>query len=66
MGKKKFAFITLLPLTWLTIVNLTAGWQKIFAADPKLGFLSHASMIEKLVADGKLPAGAKKTEEHDG
>ena len=59
MGKQRYAFITLLPLAWLTIVNLTAGWQKIFAADPKLGFLSHASMIEKLVADGKLPAGAK-------
>ena len=59
MGKKKWAFVTLLPLTWLTIVNLTAGYQKIFAADPKLGFLSHARMIEGLLADNKLPAGAK-------
>jgi carbon starvation protein len=59
MGKKKFAFVTLLPLTWLTIVNLTAGYQKIFAADPKLGFLSHARMIEGLLAENKLPAGAK-------
>ena len=62
MGKKKFAFITLLPLTWLTIVNLTAGYQKIFAADPKLGFLTHASVIANQIATNTLPANIKSVE----
>ncbi|MCX5756866.1 MAG: carbon starvation protein A [Gemmatimonadetes bacterium] len=59
MGKKQYAFITLIPLTWLTIVTMTAGYQKIFAADPKLGFLAHARWIESFVAAGNLPPGVK-------
>ena len=59
MGKARFAFITIIPLTWLSIVTLTAGSTKIFATDPKLGFLAHAQMVAEKVAAGGLPAGAK-------
>jgi carbon starvation protein len=59
MGKAKYSFITLIPLTWLTIVALTGGWEKVFSADAKIGFLSHASSMASIVAGGALPAGAK-------
>ncbi len=57
MGKAKYAFITMLPLSWLTIVALTGGWQKIFSSDIKLGFLSHATWVGEKIAAGGLPAG---------
>jgi len=55
-GKARYAWVTLLPLAWLLVVTLTAGWQKIFAADPRLGFLSHAAATAAQVAAGTMEA----------
>jgi carbon starvation protein len=59
MGKARFAWITLMPMAWLFAVTMTAGWQKLFAADVKLGFLSHAHGLEGQLASGALPAAIK-------
>jgi carbon starvation protein len=53
-GKARYAWVTLLPLAWLLVVTLTAGWQKIFAADPRLGFLAHVSATLAQMADGTM------------
>ena len=45
MGRARFAWVTLLPLAWLASATLTAGWQKVFAGDPRLGFLAHARSL---------------------
>src|SRR5215207_188442 len=56
-GKARFAWVTLLPLAWLLAATMTAGWQKVFAGDPRLGFLAHAASVTQQVAAGTLEAG---------
>jgi carbon starvation protein len=59
MGKVKYAFVTLIPMVWLVIVTGTASLMKIFAADPRVGFLSHARRVAERVAAGNLPPGVQ-------
>jgi carbon starvation protein len=55
-GRARYAWVTLVPLAWVLTVTLTAGWQKVFAADPRLGFLTHATVTAAQVATGSLDA----------
>jgi len=62
MGKARYAWITILPMIWLVIVTMSAGLLKIFSEDTRLGFLSHARMLESQIASGTLPASIKSVD----
>ncbi|WP_286364302.1 carbon starvation CstA family protein, partial [Azospirillum sp. B4] len=62
MKREKFAWVTILPTTWLAICTLTAGWQKLFDANPAVGFLAHAKKFSAALAEGKVLAPAKTPE----
>ena len=59
MKRERYAFVTIIPTVWLLICTLNAGWQKIFSADPKIGFLSHADRFSAAIAEGKVLGPAK-------
>jgi carbon starvation protein len=55
-GRVRYAWVTVVPLAWLLAVTMTAGWQKIFAVDPTIGFLAQAQALGDRLAAGQVPA----------
>ncbi|HVM75730.1 MAG TPA: carbon starvation CstA family protein [Candidatus Saccharimonadales bacterium] len=56
MGKLKWIWVTLVPMAWLVVITMTASYQKIFSANPRIGFLSYANALGAQIAAGKIPA----------
>jgi carbon starvation protein len=56
MGRRRWIWVTLLPMVWLVIITMTASYQKIFDANPRIGFLSYAKVLAAQIAAGKIPA----------
>ena len=59
MKRARYAWVTIVPATWLVICTVTAGLEKVFSADTKIGFLSHARQFGDAIAAGKVLAPAK-------
>jgi carbon starvation protein len=55
-GKLRYVWVTALPLAWIAIVTTTAAFQKIFSADPKLGFFAGANALSDQLVAGTLAA----------
>jgi carbon starvation protein len=56
MGRTRWIWVTLLPMAWLVIITMTASYQKIFDANPRIGFLAFANALAAQIAAGKIPA----------
>jgi carbon starvation protein len=59
MKRERYAWVTIVPTAWLVVCTVTAGLQKVFSADPAVGFLSHAAGFADAAATGKILAPAK-------
>jgi carbon starvation protein len=51
-GRLKYAWVTAVPLLWDVAVTLTASWQKIFSADPKVGFFAQRDVYQGALDQG--------------
>jgi carbon starvation protein len=58
MKREHYAWVTILPTTWLLVCTLTAGWQKVFHANPAIGFLAHAEKFGNASSAGQVLAPA--------
>jgi carbon starvation protein len=56
MGRVRYIWVTLLPLTWLSVIVFSAAWYKVFDANPRIGYLAHA---KQLVEGVQRPETAK-------
>ena len=51
VARPVLSLVTLVPLVWLLAVTMTAGLEKLFHRDPRIGFLSQAKVLSE-----KMPA----------
>jgi carbon starvation protein len=59
MKRERFAFVTLVPASWLVVTTVTAGIEKVFSPNPAVGFISHALQFGDAAAAGRVLAPAK-------
>jgi carbon starvation protein len=62
-GRLKWAWVTGIPLAWDAAVTLTASWQKVFSADPRIGFFAQRERFATALDDGKVLAPAKNLDD---
>lgn len=63
MKRERYLWVALLPTAWLLVCTMTAGWQKLFHDDPKIGFLANARKYGDALAAGDLVAPAKSMQD---
>jgi carbon starvation protein len=63
MKKDRYAWVAAVPAVLLLITTMTAGYQKIFSDNAKIGFLALANKYEAAIATGTVIAPAKSLEQ---
>ncbi|MDR3372565.1 MAG: carbon starvation CstA family protein [Ancalomicrobiaceae bacterium] len=63
MKKQRTAWVTIVPTVWLVICTVTAGLEKVFDPDWKVGFVANANRFADALAAGKVLAPAKNVGE---
>nr|WP_294565636.1 carbon starvation CstA family protein [uncultured Rhodopila sp.] len=63
MKRQRYAWVTLIPTTWLVVCTVTAGTQKVLSPNPTIGFLAHAQRFSESIDAGRVLAPAKSLAE---
>ncbi len=63
MKRQRYIWVTMLPAVWLLICTTTAGFIKLFDANPAVGFLALAKKYSAALAQGQVLAPAKSVEQ---
>ncbi|WP_448144161.1 carbon starvation CstA family protein [Pseudomonas silesiensis] len=63
MKRQRYVWVTMLPAVWLLICTTTAGFIKLFDANPAIGFLALAKKYSDALANGQVLAPAKNIDQ---
>ncbi|OBU03919.1 pyruvate/proton symporter CstA [Morganella psychrotolerans] len=55
MKRQAYAWVALVPMTWLLICTMVAGWEKVFSEDARVGFLAVANKFKAMIDSGNIP-----------
>ncbi|MFI6928747.1 carbon starvation CstA family protein [Streptomyces sp. NPDC050287] len=58
-GRLRWAWVTGAPLAWVVAITFTAGWQKIFSDDPRVGFFAQRTRYADALDAGQVLPPAK-------
>lgn len=56
MKRQRYAWVALVPTAWLLICTMTAGWEKTFSEDARIGFLAVANKFQAMIDSGNIPS----------
>jgi carbon starvation protein len=59
MKRQHYAWVTIVPTVWLVACTVSAGIEKVFSANPVIGFVAHARRFGAAIDAGQLLAPAK-------
>ncbi|WP_174861442.1 carbon starvation CstA family protein [Embleya hyalina] len=62
-GKLRWAWVTGIPLAWDVAVTYTAGLEKIFSDDPRIGFFAQRDRYADAIDAGKVLGPAKNMDD---
>ncbi len=63
MKRQRYIWVTMLPAVWLLICTTTAGFIKLFDANPAIGFLALAKKYSTALDAGQVIAPAKNIDQ---
>jgi carbon starvation protein len=63
MKRQRYAWVTVIPASWVALCTLTAAAHKLFNPNPAIGFLAHKEKFATGLANGELLAPAKSVEQ---
>jgi carbon starvation protein len=58
MKRERFAWVAVVPATWLVVCTITAGLEKVVNPNPAVGFVAHAWRLSNALAAGQVLAPA--------
>jgi carbon starvation protein len=64
-GRARYAWVPGIPLVWDLVVTMTASWQKVFSADPAVGYFAQRDRYADARDAGELLAPAQDTGQMD-
>jgi carbon starvation protein len=62
-GRLRWAWVTGAPLALTVAVTFTASWQKVFSADPRVGFFAQRERFADAISAGKVLPPAKSMDD---
>lgn len=63
MKRAQYAWVSAFPAVFVFICTMSAAWQKIFSADPKISFLAHAKKFSTALENNTVLAPTHSLEQ---